>query len=149
MTRFPNRGRLAIGAVLVLGLAGTYACQSGSSGGVGAGDMAAAAEAVYVAPGEYDEFYAFMSGGFSGNVTVHATNGDIIDALIQEHRKEGKLSPLYHYLSQPEITEAEASARFCDMAHYTDVPSYIVHMTCEGALNAVKKASLPKTFRCF
>ena len=30
-----------------------------------------AAEAVYVAPGEYDEYYAFMSGGFSGNVTVH------------------------------------------------------------------------------
>ena len=31
---------------------------------------AEAAEAVYVAPGEYDEFYAFMSGGFSGNLTV-------------------------------------------------------------------------------
>ncbi len=33
--------------------------------------MSDAASAVYVAPGEYDEFYAFMSGGFSGNVTVH------------------------------------------------------------------------------
>ncbi len=32
--------------------------------------MVAAAEAVYVPPGEYDEFYAFMSGGFSGNLTV-------------------------------------------------------------------------------
>ena len=29
------------------------------------------ASQVYVAPGEYDEFYAFMSGGFSGHVTVH------------------------------------------------------------------------------
>ncbi len=26
---------------------------------------------VYVAPGEYDELYSFMSGGFSGNVTVY------------------------------------------------------------------------------
>ena len=26
---------------------------------------------VYVAPGQYDEFYAFMSGGFSGQVTVY------------------------------------------------------------------------------
>src|SRR5690606_24201280 len=34
----------------------------------GAGD---AASQVYVAPGEHDEFYAFMSGGFSGNLTVH------------------------------------------------------------------------------
>ena len=30
-----------------------------------------AAEKVYVAPGEYDEFYSFMSGGFSGQVTVY------------------------------------------------------------------------------
>ena len=30
-----------------------------------------AAEKVYVAPGEHDEFYAFMSGGYSGNITVY------------------------------------------------------------------------------
>lgn len=52
-----------------------------------------------------------------GMVTVHATNGDMIDKLIAKHRAEGKLSPLYHYLSQPEVTEAEASGRFADMAH--------------------------------
>lgn len=77
-----------------------------------------------------------------GMVTVHATNGDMIDKLIAKHRAEGKLSPRYHYLSQPEVTEAEASGRFADMAYYTGVPAYIVHMTCEGALNAVRRASL-------
>lgn len=76
-----------------------------------------------------------------GMVTVHATNGDMIDKLIARHRAEGKLSPLYHWLSQPEITEAEASGRFTDMAYYTGVPAYIVHLTCEGALNAVRKAT--------
>ena len=30
-----------------------------------------AAEQAYVAPGEYDEFYAFMSGGFSGQITAY------------------------------------------------------------------------------
>ncbi len=30
-----------------------------------------AASAVYVAPGDYDEFYSFMSGGFSGQVSVY------------------------------------------------------------------------------
>jgi dihydropyrimidinase len=73
-----------------------------------------------------------------GMVTVHATNGDMIDFLVAKHRQEGQLSPLYHYLSQPEITEAEASGRFADMAHYTGVPGYIVHMTCEGALNHIR-----------
>ena len=73
-----------------------------------------------------------------GMVTVHATNGDMIDYLVAKHRGEGKLAPLYHYLSQPEITEAEASGRFADMIYYTGCPGYIVHMTCEGALNAVR-----------
>lgn len=77
-----------------------------------------------------------------GLITVHATNGDMIDALIAKHRSEGKLSPLYHYLSQPEVTEAEASARFADMLHYTGCTGYIVHMTCEGALNAVRQATI-------
>ena len=73
-----------------------------------------------------------------GMVTVHATNGDMIDFLINKHREEGKLSPLYHYLSQPEITEAEATGRFADMANYTGCPAYVVHMTCEGALNHIR-----------
>ncbi len=76
-----------------------------------------------------------------GMVTVHATNGDMIDYLVAKHRGEGKLSPLYHYLSQPEVTEAEASSRFVDMIHYTGCPGYIVHLTCEGALNAVRLAT--------
>lgn len=76
-----------------------------------------------------------------GLINVHATNGDMIDYLVQKHRSEGKLSPLYHYLSQPEVTEAEASERFVDMASYTGCPGYIVHLTCEGALNAVRNAT--------
>ena len=73
-----------------------------------------------------------------GMVTVHATNGDMIDYLIAKHRSEGKLSPLYHYLSQPEVTEAEATGRFVDMANYTGCTAYVVHMTCEGALNHIR-----------
>ena len=76
-----------------------------------------------------------------GLVTVHATNGDMIDYLIARHRAEGKLSPRYHYLSQPEVTEAEASSRFAEIANYTGCPGYIVHLTCEGALNAVRGAT--------
>jgi dihydropyrimidinase len=76
-----------------------------------------------------------------GLINVHATNGDMIDYLVAKHRAEKKLSPLYHYLSQPEITEAEAAERFVDMTYYTGCPGYIVHLTCEGALNAVRNAT--------
>lgn len=78
---------------------------------------------------------------YGGLINVHATNGDMIDYLVAKHRAEKKLSPLYHYLSQPEITEAEASERFVDMTYYTGCPGYIVHLTCEGALNAVRNAT--------
>ena len=76
-----------------------------------------------------------------GLVTAHATNGDMIDTLIAQHRAQGQLSPRYHYLSQPEVTEAEASGRFADIANYTGVNAYIVHLTCEGALNQVRRAT--------
>lgn len=76
-----------------------------------------------------------------GMVTVHATNGDMIDSLIAKNRALGNRAPLYHYLSQPEVTEAEASARFTDMLNYTGCKGYIVHLTCEGALNAVRNAT--------
>ena len=78
---------------------------------------------------------------YGGLINVHATNGDVIDYLVQKHRSEGKLTPLYHYLSQPEVTEAEASERFVEMANFTGCTGYIVHLTCEGALNAVRNAT--------
>ena len=78
---------------------------------------------------------------YGGIVTVHATNGDMIDSLIAKNKAQGNMAPIYHYLSQPEVTESEASSRFADMLEYTGCPGYIVHMTCEGALNAVRKAT--------
>ncbi|HET7630797.1 MAG TPA: Sec-dependent nitrous-oxide reductase [Gemmatimonadaceae bacterium] len=55
----------------VVGLAfatGSCTRKTASSGGLVAGD---AASRVYVPPGSYDEFYAFLSGGFSGQVNVY------------------------------------------------------------------------------
>lgn len=41
------------------------------SGSGSSGEFSDAANKVYVAPGSYDQFYAFMSGGFSGQVGVY------------------------------------------------------------------------------
>jgi nitrous-oxide reductase len=49
-------------------------CGGGGANPSGSNDGAltnnSAAEEVYVAPGEHDDYYAFMSGGFSGQVSV-------------------------------------------------------------------------------
>ena len=49
----------------------TVALTAGCSKKQEVGGFGDAAEKVYVAPGSYDEFYAFMSGGFSGQVSVY------------------------------------------------------------------------------
>ncbi|MAP80815.1 MAG: nitrous oxide reductase [Aequorivita sp.] len=56
-------------------VAGLVSCNDGetkktNTGGQG-GLATNAAERVYVAPGEHDEFYGFMSGGFSGQLGVY------------------------------------------------------------------------------
>ncbi|MBT8258724.1 MAG: Sec-dependent nitrous-oxide reductase [Bacteroidia bacterium] len=51
----------------VLLITGCNNSNSQSNGALGS----SAAEKVYVAPGEQDDFYAFLSGGYSGNLTVY------------------------------------------------------------------------------
>ena len=47
-----------------------HACAP-TSNNAGIGTAADAASRVFVAPGSYDEYYAFMSGGFSGQLAVY------------------------------------------------------------------------------
>ena len=59
---------LAITVVSVL----FSSCGNGGSNNGSQGALSgSAAEKVYVAPGEHDEFYAFISGGFSGQLAVY------------------------------------------------------------------------------
>lgn len=57
--------------VLVTVVAGFSSCNTSESGSKEGALASSAAEKVYVAPGEHDEFYAFFSGGYSGNLTVY------------------------------------------------------------------------------
>ncbi|MBT8265414.1 MAG: Sec-dependent nitrous-oxide reductase [Bacteroidia bacterium] len=59
--------RLATLVVMATLLVGCNNTGSKSNGAL----SSSAAEKVYVAPGEQDEFYAFLSGGYSGNLTVY------------------------------------------------------------------------------
>jgi nitrous-oxide reductase len=68
-------GKLIMHSLFTVGvviLVAFSACAPGTSTGNGSGLLSGdVASQVYVAPGEHDEFYAFMSGGFSGQIGVH------------------------------------------------------------------------------
>lgn len=76
-----------------------------------------------------------------GILTSHCENGDMIDRTVQQFIAEGKTEPKYHVLSRPAICEAEASGRVIDLAWQAGCPNYIVHMTCEEALERVRAAT--------
>lgn len=66
---FLTRSRLLLGVSAALLGGFGYACSGSRIASLaGSGDNA---QRVYVAPGEYDELYAFLSGGFSGQVVVY------------------------------------------------------------------------------
>ena len=67
MKKLPLINRL-FALVVLLGVAAS--CNNNSGGQQGALGSDAASQ-VYVRPGEHDEFYAFMSGGFSGQIAVY------------------------------------------------------------------------------
>ena len=64
------RTRSAAAALAIVLVGVVYACgaRRGPSQSLITGD---AASKVYVAPGSYDEYYAFLSGGYSGQVAVY------------------------------------------------------------------------------
>jgi len=79
-------------------------------------------------------------GAHGGMVNLHAENGVVIQALIDEALEQGNTSPKYHQLTRPSLMEGEATHRVIRIAELAEVPVYIVHLSAEEALEAVVEA---------
>jgi len=73
-------------------------------------------------------------------VCMHAENGGVIDVIVQQALAEGKTAPKYHALTRPTTAEAEATSRSIALAEMAGAPIYIVHLTCNDALEKVREA---------
>jgi dihydropyrimidinase len=86
-------------------------------------------------------FKAFRTTAKNGGlVCMHAENGSAIDVIVQQALAEGKKAPKYHALTRPTTAEAEATARAIALAEMAGAPVYIVHLTCNDALEKVREA---------
>lgn len=72
-------------------------------------------------------------------VMVHAENGDVEALLTPKLLAEGKTDPVYHAASRPPEIEGEATNRAVMMSGLTGCPLYVVHMTCEPAIEALRR----------
>src|SRR5271163_2844160 len=86
-------------------------------------------------------FKAFQATAKNGGlVCMHAENGNAIDVIVQQALAEGKRAPKYHALTRPTTAEAEATSRAIALAEMAGAPVYIVHLSCNDALEKVREA---------
>jgi dihydropyrimidinase len=69
---------------------------------------------------------------------VHAENGSAIDVVVAQMIAEGKTEPHYHALSRSPKAEAEATHRAIALADMAGASVYIVHLSNEDSLAALK-----------
>jgi len=72
-----------------------------------------------------------------GLICLHAEDGVKIDENVKEALRENKTSPVYHALTRPPSTEAEAVGRAVKLAEKAKVPVYIVHVSSFDALERI------------
>ena len=71
---------------------------------------------------------------------VHAENGDIVAELQQKFLADGITGPEGHAYPRPPEVEGEAANRAIMIADAAGVPLYIVHVSCEQAHEAIRRA---------
>lgn len=85
-------------------------------------------------------FRCMMKAKESGMIVmVHAENGDVEALLTPKLLAEGKVDPVWHASSRPPEIEGEATNRAVVMSGLTGCPLYVVHMTTESSIEALRR----------
>lgn len=91
--------------------------KSDSKSGALAGNVA---EKVYVAPGDHDEFYAFISGGFSGQLSVYGLPSGRLFKVIPVFSQDAEKAYGYNEETKPMLNTSHGFVPWDD-AHHPDI----------------------------
>ncbi len=91
-----------------------------------------------------DELFASFNrlAELGGTALVHAENGDVVAELTAKLLAEGNNGPEAHAYSRPPQVEGEATNRAIMIADMAGVPLYVVHVSCEEAHEAIRRARM-------
>ncbi len=73
-------------------------------------------------------------------VMVHAENGDAVYTLQKQALARNETAPKHHALTRPRVVEGEATARAIALAEVAGAPLYVVHVSCQEAMDAIAAA---------
>ncbi|WP_412987903.1 Sec-dependent nitrous-oxide reductase [Pontimicrobium sp. IMCC45349] len=79
-----------------------------------------AAEKVYVAPGEHDDFYAFVSGGFSGQLAVYGLPSGRLFKVIPVFSQDAEKAWGYNEETKPMLNTSHGFVPWDD-SHHPDI----------------------------
>ncbi|HEX7196179.1 MAG TPA: dihydropyrimidinase [Candidatus Limnocylindria bacterium] len=75
-----------------------------------------------------------------GMLQVHCEEPSIIDPLVADAVRRGDTACRFHAVTRPAHAEGAATRKAIEMARWADAPLYVVHLSCEEALEAVDEA---------
>ncbi len=106
-------------SLMVMALFSFTSCNKGKTSNKGA-LSSSAAEKVYVAPGEHDEFYAFVSGGFSGQLAVYGLPSGRLFKVIPVFSQDAEKAYGYNEETKPMLNTSFGFVPWDD-AHHPDI----------------------------
>jgi len=110
----------SIVAIVSVSIAFT-SCNNGAKSDKSSGALANnVAEKVYVAPGEHDEFYAFISGGFSGQLAVYGLPSGRLFKVIPVFSQDAEKAYGYNEETKPLLNTSYGFIPWDD-AHHPDI----------------------------
>ncbi len=108
---------IVIGFSMIFMSCGKTGGDKSSKSGALAGNMA---ERAYVAPGEHDEFYAFVSGGFSGQLAVYGLPSGRLFKVIPVFSQDAEKAYGYNEETIPMLNTSHGFIPWDD-SHHPDI----------------------------
>lgn len=106
--------KYAMGMAALAVLTGLNACKPKDAGSVVSGDAAAK---TYVAPGQYDEYYNFVSGGFSGQLSVYGIPSGRLLRVIPVFSVDPEKGWGYSEETKPMLNTSHGEVPWDDLHH--------------------------------
>jgi len=103
-------------AVLAITI-GITSCGQNGNGSKSGALTSSAAERVFVPPGEHDEFYAFISGGFSGQLAIHGLPSGRLFKVIPVFSVDGEKAYGFNEETKPMLQTSYGFVPWDDSHH--------------------------------